>query len=143
MQNFSEFQCRSQTDWQHFTQAMQDALSDDTCCDERKVDRTDRWTSRSWVACCVCTMQAWQEERVQAYITHHPAAVADASDLRKCCFSNPPAVADLLSPERYICTWPSVPEHEIKAWAVRVTFRRKDDTSQPEFPRLLLLHSEG
>ena len=28
MQNFSEFQCRAQTDWQHFTPPMQDALRD-------------------------------------------------------------------------------------------------------------------
>ena len=45
------------------------------------------WTARSWVACCVCTMQAWQEERVQAYIA------GDA-----CCFRNFEAVVDLLSP---------------------------------------------
>ena len=67
MQNFAEFQCRSQTDWQHFTGPMKDALNE-TSSDHSRVGRKDRWTPRSWVACCVCSMQAWQEERIQAYI---------------------------------------------------------------------------
>ena len=114
MQNFAEFQCRAQTDWQHFTQPMQDALNDESL-DDSKVGRTDRWTSRSWVACCVCTMQAWQEEMVQAHI---------AGD--DCCFSNFEAVADLLNPARYIRTWPTVPEQEIWSSAVKIKMPRKD-----------------
>ena len=66
MQNFAEFQSRSQTDWQHFVGPMKDALNE-TSSDDSRVQRTDRWTPRSWVVCCECTMQAWQEERVQAY----------------------------------------------------------------------------
>ena len=108
MQNFAEFQCRSQTDWQHFTGPMKDALNE-TSSDDSRVGRTDRWTPRSWVACCVCTMQAWQEERVQAYIA------GDA-----CCFSNFQAVADLMNPARYIRTWPMVPAEEIRASAVEL-----------------------
>ena len=101
MQNFAEFQCRSETDWQHFIEPMKDALNE-TSSDDSRVGRTDRWTPRSWVACCVCTMQAWQEERVQAYVA------GDA-----CCFSNFQAVADLLNPARYIRTWPMVLAEEI------------------------------
>ena len=54
-------------------------------------------------------MQAWQEERVQAYIA------GDA-----CCFSNFQAVADLLDPARYIRTWPMVPAEEIRESAVEL-----------------------
>ena len=108
MQNFAEFQCRSETDWQHFTEPMKDALNEKSSEDIR-VGRTDRCTPRSWVACCVCTMQAWQEERVQAYIA------GDA-----CCFSNVEAAADLLNPDRYISTWPMVPAEEMTSSAVEL-----------------------
>ena len=84
---------------------MTDAL-DDTSPDGRRVGRTDRWAPRSWVACCVCTVQAWQGEMVQAYIA------GDA-----CCFSNFQAVADLLNPARHIRTWPMVPAEEIRSSA--------------------------
>ena len=85
---------------------MKDALNE-TSSDDSRVGRTDRWAPRSWVACCVCTMKAWQEELVQAYI-----AGGD------CCFSNFAVVADLLEPARYLRTWPMVPAEEIKASAV-------------------------
>ena len=126
MQNFAEFQCRSETDWQHFTEPMKDALNE-TSSDDSRVGRTDRWTPRSWVACCVCTMQAWQEERVQAYIA------GDA-----CCFSNFQAVADLLNPDRYIRTWPMVPAEEIRASAVDLqmpTGEKNKANSQTEIGR--------
>ena len=98
------------------------------------------WTARSWVACCVCTMQAWQEERVQAYIA------GDA-----CCFRNFEAVVDLLSPSKYISTWPMVPAEEIRASAVDLQMPteetpKKDTPSRtpsqkpfypPAFPRSL------
>ena len=87
---------------------MKDALND-TSSDHSRVGRKDRWTPRSWVACCVCSMQAWQEERIQAYIA------GDA-----CCFINFQAVADVLHPARYIRTWPMVPAEEIRASAVEL-----------------------
>ena len=118
MQNFAEFQCRSETDWQHFTEPMKDALNE-TSSDDSRVGRTDRWTARSWVACCVCTMQAWQEEMVQAYIA------GDA-----CCFSNFQAVADLLNPARYIRTWPMVPAEEIRASAVELQMPTGEKTQR-------------
>ena len=134
MQNFAEFQCRSETDWQHFTEPMKDALNE-TSSDDSRVGRTDRWTPRSWVACCVCTMQAWQEEMVQAYIA------GDA-----CCFSNFQAVADLLDPARYIRTWPMVPAEEIRASAVELqmpTREKNKANNQTEIgkrTRPMLLH---
>lgn len=133
MQNFAEFQCRSQTDWQHFTPSMQDTLNDGSP-DDSDVARTDRWTSRSWIACCVCAMQAWQEAMVQAYV---------AGD--RCCFSNFEAVADLLNPDRYIRTWPMVPKQEILDSAVKLQMPRKDKNQankQTEIlvERRMLLH---
>jgi len=102
MQNFAEFQCRSETDWQNFTPAMKEGLHEG-------LSRTQRWTPRAWVACCVCTMQAWQEERMYAYIAG-----------AKCCFKHPQAVAKLLDPEAYAAVWTSLPSDEIKASAVQL-----------------------
>jgi hypothetical protein len=75
MQNFAEFQCRPETDWQHFTEPMKDAPND-TSSDDSRVGRTDRWTPRSWVVCCVCTMQAWQEEGLRHTLLVMLAALA-------------------------------------------------------------------
>ena len=113
---------------------MKDALNETSSPDSR-LGRTDRWTRRSWVACCVCTMQAWQEERVQAYIA------GDA-----CCFSYFQDVADLLNPDRYIRTWPMVPAEEIRASAVELQMpaaKKNKANNQTEIgkrTRPMLLH---
>ena len=83
MQNFAEFQCRAETDWQHFTPAMEAQL-------QEGLPRSERWQPRRMVACSVCTMLAWAEERVFLYIAGH-----------RCSFKYPMAVASLLDPERY------------------------------------------
>ena len=49
------------------------------------------------------------------------------------CFQNVSAVAALLDPEKYIQTWPCVPEAEVRASAVTVHF-------DGHLPRKLLLH---
>lgn len=135
MHNFAEFQCRSETDWQHFIEPMKDALNE-TGSDNSRVGRTDRWTPRSWVACVVCTMQAWQEEMVQAYI------VGDA-----CCVSNVEVVADLLHLARYNRTSSMVPAAEIIASAVQLqipTGKRNTVNQQTEIGQRthpVLLHT--
>ena len=48
MQNFAEFQCRSATQWENFSESIA----------KEDVGRDTRWGPKSWVACCVCTMQA-------------------------------------------------------------------------------------
>ena len=101
-----------------FTEPMKDALNE-TSSDDSRVGRTDRWTPRSWVACCVRTMQACQEQRVQAYIA------GDA-----CCFSNFQAVADLLNPERYIRAWPMVPAEEVRSSAVELQMPTGETTKR-------------
>ena len=110
MQNFAEFQCRSETDWQHFTPKMKDAL-------QEGLSREDRWQPRAWVACCVCAMQGWLEDRVSGYLVN---GEDDAGRRTICCFRNPTAVAKLLDPEAYIKVWTSVPAFEVRQSAVRL-----------------------
>ena len=100
MQNFAEFQCRAETDWQHFTPAMEAQL-------QEGLPRSERWQPRRMVACSVCTMLAWAEERVFLYIAGH-----------KCSFKDPMAVASLLDPERYALVWKTVPKNELMASTV-------------------------
>ena len=48
MQNFAEFQCRSETDWQHFTEPMNKALREKNS-ETGSLGRTERWTRRSCI----------------------------------------------------------------------------------------------
>ena len=91
MQSFAEFQCRAQTDWQNYTDEMKQKQ------EQEGIPRTERWDARSWVACVVCRLQHWREEMVSAYVAG-----------KRCCFSDPQAVAKLLSPQQYNKTWPLV-----------------------------------
>ena len=105
LQNFAEFQCRSETAWHRFTPAMRQELASGNA-----LSQSDRWTPRTWTACCVCATQDWSENMC--------FQIAGA----KCCFESPLAVAQLLDPERYIKMWPEVPASEVRASSVTLQF---------------------
>ncbi len=123
MQNLAEFQCRSQTAWQHFTPEMKELMqgeSPDTEVSSHSGDgqqdattdplgRSGRWTSRRWVPCVVCAMQSWQEDLRQEYIAG-----------KNCCFPNPEAAQALLHWKSYAQVWTSVPKEELRASAVQL-----------------------
>ena len=117
LQNFAEFQVRSETQWTNFAPHMREQLSSST----GELPAQDRWSQRKWLACVVCSEGRWSEDLVPTVLTG-PG----------CSFKKPLLVADLLDPDQYIRTWPSVPPLEVKASSVGIAFNGET--------RLLLLH---
>jgi hypothetical protein len=105
LQNFSEFQVRSQTEWQMYTAQMQSKVDDN-----EPLERSDRWLPRQWKACAVCAEGRWSEDLF-------PTRIAGS----QCDFKKPAQVAELLDPERYIQTWPDVPADEVRMSCVEIT----------------------
>ena len=118
LQNFSEFQVRGETSWSAFSKDMQAMLDEDN----GQLPKESRWSQRRWRACVVCAEGRWTEELQPLWLTGP-----------QCSFKKPHLVADLLDPEKYIQTWPNVPQDEVRRSSVKLAIAGDG--------RLLLLHS--
>ena len=99
LQNFAEFQVRSQTEWKAYTQQMKHKLDEEN----GQLPAHERWGPRRWKACVVCAEGRWSEDLVPTFLAGS-----------HCTFKQPLKVAELLDPERYIRTWPAVPANEVR-----------------------------
>ena len=105
LQNYSEFQVRSATNWDGFSDDMRAVLDKDNS----HLPKENRWGQRRWQACVICAEGRWSEDLQDLWLTG-----------RNCSFKKPLQVAELLDPDMYIKTWPNVPAEEVLRSSVNV-----------------------
>ena len=103
--NFSEFYCRSATDWENFTVGMKAMLSNGD-----KIPAELRWQPRQRTACVFCARAHWLEELHELFL---------AGD--ECFMAQPHKVWELLAVNRYADRWPLIAATgELEASAVKL-----------------------